>query len=99
VRRLTIVGSAPDGGVDDMQTTEKVRIFDRGLARRIWRLRRSAGGADGDILIPSLPKRRAAARAGPTVLESVRTRKPTLVDGRQGLEVVRTLEQASGQLK
>ena len=99
VRRLTIVGSRKMVVFDDMQTTEKVRLFDKGVSRLDYEnFGELLSVRTGDILIPSVPNTEPLRLQAQHFLDCVSERRRPLVDGRQGLEVVRVLEAAGQQL-
>jgi predicted dehydrogenase len=100
VRRLTIVGSRKMAVFDDMQTTEKVRIYDKGVSRLEYEnFGELLSVRTGDILIPSIPNSEPLKLQAQHFIESVRNQSPPLVDGRHGLDIVRILEQAGRQLQ
>jgi predicted dehydrogenase len=104
VRRLTIVGSRKMAVFDDMATTEKVRIYDKGVSRLDYEnFGELLSVRTGDILIPSIPNTEPLKLQAQHFIQSVRERLPPAQapanDGYHGLEVVRTLEQSAGQLQ
>lgn len=100
VRRLTIVGSRKMAVFDDAAATEKVRIYDKGVSRAEYGdFGEVLAVRTGDVLIPSLPGAEPLKLQAQAFLKSVRDRTPPLADCRQGLEVVRSLEIASRDMK
>ena len=99
VRRLTIVGSAKMAVFDDMEPVEKIRIYDKGAQATEYD---SYGVAvkvrTGDTLIPAVPNGEPLREQALHFLDCVRRRQRPRVDGRDGLEVVRVLQEATGQL-
>ena len=100
VRRLTIVGSRKMAVFDDMQTTEKVRIYDKGVQRLEYEnYGELMSVRTGDILIPSIPNTEPLKAQAQAFIEAVCTRRPPLADGRHGLAIIRTLNEATRQLQ
>jgi predicted dehydrogenase len=101
LRRLTLVGARKMVVFDDMEATEKIRIFDQGV-------RSPAGGVleykdaltlrFGDILIPQLTMREPLELECRDFVDAVRTGGRPRADGRDGLRVVRVLETAAESL-
>jgi len=101
VRRITIVGSRKMAVYDDVQTLEKIRVYDRsvhapphtdgfGEFQLSYRY--------GSITIPHLPSAEPLRLEDEHFLECIRTGRVPLTDGRQGLQVVRVLEPAHASL-
>ncbi len=91
---------------DDIEPTEKVRIYDSGVTAN-----RNAGGADkeaayqtlvsyrtGDVWVPKLDSTEALHYVCEEFLSSIRTGKRPLTDGEAGLRVVRLLEAAQASI-
>jgi predicted dehydrogenase len=100
-RKLTLVGSRKMAVFDDMEASEKVRLYDKGVDRP------PEGTADtevalklrfGDILIPRLELEEPLARECRHFVESVRGEHPPRSDGWGGLRVVAALEAAQRSL-
>ncbi len=97
VRRATIVGDKKMAVFDDVNVTEKLRIYDKGASYQ------PAGAEfgefvtavrDGDILIPSLPNKEPLREQVQHFIDCVVTGKRPLCDGWDGLAVVRAVEAA-----
>ncbi len=93
VRRLTIVGTKKMLVFDDMQATEKVWIYDRGVEPP----EALPYGADlqlrfGDIHVPWIPMTEPLAIEVGHFVECCRSGATPRSDGRDGLRVVRVLE-------
>jgi predicted dehydrogenase len=93
VRRLTVVGSEKMLVFDDMQGTEKVWIYDKGVEPA----EALAYGEDltlrfGDITIPHIPMQEPLVREVVHFLECCVTGATPRSNGRNGLRVVRVLE-------
>ena len=99
-RRLTVVGSRRMAVFDDMEATEKLRIYDHGvdvpdylpfgdaLALRF-----------GDVWIPSLDRGEPLVLECQHFVDRLHDRQPPRSDGRSGLEVVRVLAAANESLR
>ncbi len=101
VRKLTIVGSEKMAVFDDMESSEKVRIFDKGV---------QAGGdyksfgedlilRFGDILIPSISMTEPLRTECQHFIDCIEHGKTPRSDGRDGLRVVKILEAAQKSLE
>lgn len=99
IRRLTIVGSEKMAIFDDQEPTEKIRIYEKGVEQvELDHQGELLSIRNGDVHIPCLPNAEPLKRQMQHFMECVRTRRRPLVDGRNGLSVVRTLTEASRQL-
>ena len=98
VRRTMIGGSHKMIEWDDMQLTEKLRIYDKGITvatnpDAIHQLK--VGYRSGDMWAPHIPNLEALAVESREFIECIGSgRKPT-TDGHAGLRVVKILEAAS----
>jgi predicted dehydrogenase len=101
-RKLTLVGSRKMAVFDDMEASEKVRLYDKGVDRP------PAGTADaeialklrfGDILIPRLETEEPLVRECRHFVTCVRERRQPRSDGHDGLRVVAALEAAQRSLE
>jgi predicted dehydrogenase len=101
VRRLTVVGSQKMVVYDDVETLEKVRIYDKGVDapphtdtfgdfQLSYRY--------GDITIPHLPSTEPLRRECEHFLQCIETGALPVCNGMQGLHVVRVLEAAQASL-
>jgi predicted dehydrogenase len=102
VRRLTIVGSQKMVVYDDVETLEKLRIYDRGVdapphTDTFGEFQLSY--RYGDITIPFLPSTEPLRLECEHFLECIATGRTPLTDGRHGLQVVRALESAQASLR
>jgi len=102
VRRLTVVGSRKMAVYDDVQTLEKIRLYDRGVeapphTSEFGEFQLSY--RYGDITIPHLPGDEPLQLECSHFLECIRTGTTPLTDGVHGLKVVRVLERAQLSLQ
>ncbi|WP_412067055.1 Gfo/Idh/MocA family protein [Rubrivirga sp. IMCC43871] len=100
VRRTTVVGTQKMAVIDDMEASEKVRVYDKGVDE-------IAGTADvagalavrsGDIAVPRIPAGEPLRREVEEFVAAIREHRAPLTDGVDGLEVVRVLEAAKTSL-
>lgn len=102
IRRMTVVGMEKMVTFDDMEATEKIRIYDKGAAVKndittsyadIISLR------FGDIVIPTIPGGEPLALECRHFIECVLENRPVRSDGADGLRIVRVLEAGQESLK
>ena len=104
IRRTMIAGSSKMILYDDIEPTEKVRVYDSGVtANRV-------GGREadyqtlvsyrtGDVWAPKLDSTEALRYVVAEFLESIRDSRKPLTDGFTGLRIVRLLEAAQRSMK
>ena len=102
VRRITVVGSKQMAVYDDVETLEKIRIYDKGVEALPHT--ESFGEFQlsyryGAITIPHLPSTEPLRLECQHFLDCIRTGATPLSDGRHGLQVVRALETAQVSLR
>jgi predicted dehydrogenase len=101
LRKFTVVGSRKMVVFDDMEASEKVRIYDKGVDRAGEVV--SYGDAltvrSGDILIPKISLQEPLKLECQHFVDCVRDRKTPLTDGEDGLRVVRVLQAAQRSLQ
>ena len=101
VRKVTVVGAKKMAVIDDMESTEKIRIYDKGvnftgdysayseyLTLRI-----------GDILIPKIKNAEPLKLECQHFIDCILNNKTPRSDGEDGLRVVRVLNAAQESLK
>lgn len=101
VRKITVVGSKKMAVLDDMESSEKIRIYDKGvdftgqysqygdyLSLRI-----------GDIHIPYIKNQEPLQIECQKFVDAIITNTPPITDGRDGLRVVRVLNAAQQSLE
>ncbi len=102
IRKMTVVGSERMVTFDDMEATEKVRVYDKAAAIKqdfstsyseVISLR------FGDIVIPKIPGGEPLALECEHFIESVLDGTAVRSDGKDGLRVVRILEAGQKSLK
>ena len=102
VRRFTVVGDRRMAVFDDMEPSEKLRIYDKGVdpaAGQVVDYVRALSVRQGDIWVPRVDGAEPLRLECEHFLECVRTRSTPLTDGRDGLRVVRVLAAAQASLE
>jgi predicted dehydrogenase len=105
IRRTMIAGSRKMVLYDDIEPTEKVRIYDKGVtASRVGSDREAdyqtlVSYRTGDVWAPKLDSTEALRYVVAEFLESIRTGRRPLTDGQSGVRVVRLLEAAQASIK
>jgi predicted dehydrogenase len=105
IRRTMIAGSSKMILYDDIEPTEKVRIYDKGVTTNRVGADREAdyqtlvSYRTGDVWAPKLDSTEALRHVVAEFLDSIRERRPPLTDGQAGLRVVRLLEAAQQSIK
>jgi predicted dehydrogenase len=100
-RRLTVVGSRKMVELDDVQPSEKLRIYDKGYDRppEFTRFSEYLTVRHGDIHIPQLAMREPLEAECAHFIHAVTSGTRPRTDGEHGLEVVRVLEAAQQSLR
>jgi predicted dehydrogenase len=97
VRRTLVGGSKKMIVYDDMETSEKVRIYDKGVTQNHDPERRErllTGYRNGDMLAPNLEATEALRLMAREFVMSIKENRAPLSDGHAGLRIVRMLEAA-----
>jgi predicted dehydrogenase len=101
--RLTLVGGSKKMLVyDDMEPTEKVKVYDRGITMNHdpeHRARLLAGYRIGDMWAPQLDTTEALRLVAREFIGAITESRPPLTDGFAGYRVVRLLEAAQGSIE
>jgi predicted dehydrogenase len=100
IRRITVVGSRKMAVFDDSESTEKLRVYDKGAEKPSYE-----SYADlitlryGDIHIPHVPMVEPLKLECEHFIECVAQDKQPLTDGESGVAVVQVLEAAQQSLR
>lgn len=102
IRRTLIAGSRKMIVYDDIEPTEKVRVYDKGVTtNRIESdtdkeaaYRTLVSYRTGDVWVPKLDSTEALTHVSAEFLEAIMEKRAPLTDGSAGLRVVRLLEAA-----
>jgi predicted dehydrogenase len=102
VRRTLVGGSKKMIVYDDMEPTEKVKIYDKGVSMNHdpeQRERLLTGYRNGDMLAPNLDSGEALRLMAEDFVSAIVDRRPPLSDAYAGYRVVRLLEMAQSSLE
>ena len=101
VRKLTIVGSDKMAVFDDLEATEKLKIYDKGarLSQDYDTFAEYIGLRFGDITIPYVKSGEPLRIECLHFIDCVESRNQPLSDGQDGLRVVQVLDAAQRSLK
>jgi predicted dehydrogenase len=101
IRHTLIAGSRKMVVYDDIEPTEKVRVYDRGVTARSQNdadkeaaYRTLVSYRTGDVWVPKLDSTEALQYVCKEFLSAISQSRPPLTDGQAGLRVVRLLEAA-----
>jgi len=100
IRKVTVVGSKKMAVIDDMESTDKIRIYDKGVN---YTGDYAAYGESltirmGDILVPFVENKEPLKLECQQFIDCVLTNKKPRSDGEDGLRVVRVLNAAQESL-
>jgi len=102
VRSTLIGGSQRMIVYDDLEPSEKIRIYDKGVTLSEDAHSRAEALVDyrmGDMFAPYLDKTEPLARMCSAFLDAIRSGRPSLSTGRHGVAVVRVLEAAQQSIR
>jgi len=101
LRKFTVVGSQKMVVFDDMEASEKIKVYDKGVDRvgQVVSYGDALTVRSGDILIPKISLQEPLKLECLHFVECVRERKRPLSDGIGGLRVVKVLDAAQRSLK
>jgi predicted dehydrogenase len=100
LRRITIVGSKKMVVFDDMEASEKLKIYDKGVKNLSYdTYGEYLSLRFGDITIPSIKMIEPLRAEAEHFIQSIDSRKEPKTGGRDGLRVVKTLMAAQESLK
>jgi predicted dehydrogenase len=105
IRRTLIAGSRRMIVYDDIEPTEKVRVYDKGVTRNEdgpveeeEAYKTLVSYRAGDVWVPKLDSTEALRYVCAEFLDSIRHSRPSPSDGAAGLRVVRLLEAAQASI-
>ncbi len=101
IRKLTLVGNRKMAVFDDLEATEKLRIYDKGaqISQDYSTFAEYVGLRFGDITMPYIKVSEPLQIECRHFIDCVRTRKQPLSDGQDGLRVVKVLDAAQRSLR
>ncbi|MDI6739674.1 MAG: Gfo/Idh/MocA family oxidoreductase [Candidatus Edwardsbacteria bacterium] len=101
IRKFTVVGTKKMASFDDMEASEKIRVYNKGVNQEI-----RYGSYDevlslreGDISIPYFKMTEPLRIEAAHFIECVKKGKKPLSDGQNGLDVVKILEAVTSSIK
>jgi len=102
VRQILLGGSNKMIAYDDLQPSEKVKVYDKGVSftddpKKIYEMR--VGYRTGDMWAPKLDDAEALRVAVEHFVDSVEQSKSPETDGRMGLRVVELVEAATSSMR
>ncbi len=102
VRQILIGGSKKMIIYDDLEPSEKIKVYDKGVSftddpKQILEMR--VGYRTGDMLAPKLAATEALAVGGEHFLDCIRKKTIPQTDGRLGLRVVELIEAATSSMR
>ncbi len=92
VRKFTVVGSQKMAVFDDMEHTEKIKLYDKGVQENLLSLRQ------GDIYIPRIDLREPLRLEAKHFIDCILTGKEPFTNGENGLDVLKVLTAAQQSL-
>ena len=100
VRKITVVGSKRMMVFDDMESSEKLRLYDKGvdLKPEYSNFAESLALRFGDVLLPAFDMEEPLRRECRHFVDCVRTGTEPRSNGREGLEVLKILNAAQESL-
>lgn len=100
-RKLTVVGKKKMMVFDDMETAEKLRIYDKGVDVKpeIYSFAEGLTLRSGDVLIPAFRMSEPLASECRHFIDCIREGTEPLSNGREGLEVLKVLQAAQRSLE
>jgi predicted dehydrogenase len=102
VRRTLVGGSKKMIVYDDMENSEKVKVYDKGITQNHDSERRErllTAYRNGDMLAPNLDTTEALKLMAKEFVASINEKRPALSDGYSGYRVVRLLEAAQRSIE
>lgn len=102
VRQILIGGSKKMITYDDLQPSEKVKIYDKGISftddpQKIYEMR--VGYRTGDMLAPKLNEKEALRAGAEHFIDCIVNRKTPETSGQLGLNVVEIIEAATSSMR
>ena len=101
VRRILVGGTKLMVSYDDMETSEKIKVYDRGVDVRdedsVYK--KLVQYRTGNMYSPNIDSGEALSRMSAEFIDCINTGKPSISDGQTGLNVVKVLEAADISVK
>jgi len=102
IRRMTLVGKKKMAIYDDIESSEKLKIYDKGVSfehdpKQSYQLR--IGYRNGAVMIPPTHIEEGLFGVVKEFIHAIETKKSPITDGAMGLRVVRCLTKATKSLQ
>jgi predicted dehydrogenase len=102
VRTVLVGGTKKMFVYDDLQPSEKLKIYDKGVSftddpAKIYQMR--VGYRTGDMWAPKLDESEALRVGAEHFIDCIETKKTSITDGRLGQRVIEIIEAASSSMK
>jgi len=102
VRTVLIGGTKKMFVYDDLQPSEKLKIYDKGVSftddpEKIYQMR--VGYRTGDMWAPKLDESEALRASAADFVEAIERKRQTLCDGRLGWRVIQIIEAATSSMR
>ncbi len=102
IRRMIFVGTKKMLTYDDIEPSEKIKIYDKGVSftkdpKQSYQLR--IGYRSGDITSPHLPIEEGLSGMAKEFVKSIQSKRHPITDGEMGLRVVRCITKATESLR
>jgi len=102
IRRMVFVGTKKMVVYDDIEPSEKIKIYDKGVSfikdpKQALQLR--IGYRNGDVVVPNIHIEEGLYGMAKEFIHAVKTKKKPVTDGAMGLRVVRALTKATISLR
>jgi len=102
IRRMIFVGTKKMLTYDDIEPSEKIKIYDKGVSfvkdpKESYQLR--IGYRSGDVTVPHLPIEEGLSGMANEFVRAIQRNKKPMTDGEMGVRVVRCLEKATESLR
>lgn len=102
IRRTIVAGTKKMIVYDDLETSEKIKVYDYGVSANKKSMQMTTGAYQyrtGDIYSPALKTTETLVRACQSFIDSINGSKPTITSGTDGLKVVKILEALTRSMK
>jgi predicted dehydrogenase len=98
IRRMIFVGTKKMLIYDDIEPTEKIKIYDKGISlvkdpKQSYQLR--VGYRNGEITIPAIPVEEGLYGMAREFIQAIQNKRTAATDGSMGMRVVKCLEAAT----
>jgi predicted dehydrogenase len=102
IRRMIFVGTKKMAIYDDIEPSEKIKIYDKGVSfiknpKRAQQLR--IGYRNGDVIAPNIPIEEGLFGMAKEFIRAIVTKKQPITDGQMGLRVVSCITKATQSLR